>query len=98
MKITAFLMSIVMMFSFFIDNFGALFRGISTAEITVDTSDTGDVIPNIVDNINLWDMGNTFIGAERNGNRRNLLQERADKIIFGNGETGKGIYIHVAVL
>lgn len=66
MKITAFLMSIVMMFSFFIDNFGALFRGISTAEITVDTSDTGDVIPNIVDNINLWDMGNTFIGAERN--------------------------------
>lgn len=66
MKITAFLMSIVMMFSFFIDNFGALFRGISTAEITVDTSDTGDVIPDIVDNINLWDMGNTFIGAERN--------------------------------
>ncbi len=66
MKITAFLMSIVMMFSFFIDNFGALFRGISTAEITVDTSDTGYVIPNIVDNINLWDMGNTFIGAERN--------------------------------
>ena len=66
MKFTAFLMSIMMIFSFFVDNFGALFKGVSTAEITIDTNDTGDMIPNIVDNINLWDMGNTFIGAKRN--------------------------------
>ncbi len=60
MKLTAFLMSIVSLFSFFISSFGDLFKGISTAEITVNIDDKGDVAPNVVDNINYWDMGTTF--------------------------------------
>lgn len=34
--------------------------------IDVDLSSEGDVIPNVVDNINLWHMGNTFHNPERN--------------------------------
>ncbi len=64
MKITAFLMSIVAFFSFFISSFCDLFKGISTAEITVDVEEMGDVIPNVVDNVNYWDMGATFINPE----------------------------------
>ncbi len=66
MKFTAFIMSIVALLSFFFSSFGDLFRSTSTVEINVDLSQTGDVIPNVVDNINLWDMGNTFINAQKN--------------------------------
>ena len=66
MKITSFLMSVVTFVSFFFASFPALFGGTSTAVIDVDTSITGDVIPNVVDNINLWHMGKTFYNTERN--------------------------------
>lgn len=66
MKFTAFIMTIVAFFSFFFSSFGDLFKGVSTVEINVDLSQTGDVIPNVADNINLWDMGNTFINVQKN--------------------------------
>lgn len=66
MKITAFFMSIIAAISFFFSSFPALFQQTSTAVIDVDTSSKGNSIPNVVDNINLWHMGQSFYGAERN--------------------------------
>ncbi len=66
MKITAFIMSVVSLFSFFFSSFGDLFKGISTAEITVNVDEKGGVIPNVVDNINYWDMGTAFFEPVRN--------------------------------
>lgn len=66
MKLTAFLMSIISLFSFFASSFGDLFKGISTAEITVNVQDKGEVAPNVVDNINYWDMGTTFYNPVNN--------------------------------
>lgn len=67
MKIMSFLMSVIMtFFSFYVPAFFDLFKGTSTAEITVDTSETGDTIPNVVDNINIWHMGTSFHDAEKN--------------------------------
>ena len=50
----------------FFSSFAGLFSGISSAVIDVDMSSKGSVIPNVVDNINVWHMGNSFYGAERN--------------------------------
>ncbi|MBO5934457.1 MAG: hypothetical protein J6Q94_03105 [Clostridia bacterium] len=67
MKIFSLFMSFIMtFFSFYFYAFFDLFKGISTAEITVDTSETGNTIPNVVDNINIWHMGNSFYNAQRN--------------------------------
>ncbi len=66
MKILSFLMSVITAICFFFSSFPALFQKTSTAVINVDTSSSGDVIPNVVDNINVWHMGNSFYGAERN--------------------------------
>ena len=66
MKISSFFMAIVTFLSFFFSSFPALFKSVSTAEINVDTSHSGDVIPNVVDNINVWHMGNSFYNAQRN--------------------------------
>ena len=66
MRFTAFITAVIAFFTFLLSATENLFNGISTAEITVDVTETGAEVPNIVDNINLWDMGNTFIGAQRN--------------------------------
>lgn len=66
MKFTAFIMSVVTLFTFWLSSFENLFRGVSTAEITVDTDSAGYEIPNIADNINIWHMGTYFYNAERN--------------------------------
>lgn len=67
MKIISIFMSCIMtFFSFYFYAFFDLFKGISTAEITVDTSETGATIPNVVDNINIWHMGTSFHNAEKN--------------------------------
>ncbi len=66
MKILSFFMSAIMAICFFFSSFPALFQKTSTAVIDVDTSAIGDTIPNVVDNINLWHMGNSFHNAERN--------------------------------
>ena len=60
MNFTAFIMSIIALFNFFFSSFGALLENTSTVEINVDLSQTGDVIPNVTDNLNYWDMGTTF--------------------------------------
>ncbi len=67
MKIISLCISAVMAFcSFYFTAFFDLFKGISTAEITVDTSETGNTIPNVVDNINIWHMGTAFFNPQRN--------------------------------
>lgn len=66
MKILSFFMSIVTAICFFFSSFPALFKKTSTAVIDVDTSSSGDVIPNVVDNINVWHMGTQFYNAQRN--------------------------------
>ncbi|MBP9989326.1 MAG: hypothetical protein KBT46_07490, partial [Ruminococcus sp.] len=43
-----------------------LFNGISTVKYTVDAADLGDEIPNIVDNINVWEMGTQFYNPQKN--------------------------------
>ncbi len=66
MKVSAFFMSIITALSFFFSSFPALFQKTSTAVIDVDASAIGDIIPNVVDNVNIWHMGNSFYNAERN--------------------------------
>lgn len=66
MKILSFLMSAITAICFFFSSFPALFQKTSTAIIDVDTSSSGDVIPNVVDNINIWHMGTQFYNAEKN--------------------------------
>ncbi|MBQ7549725.1 MAG: hypothetical protein IJT03_08495 [Clostridia bacterium] len=52
--------------SVFFGSFIALFSGTSTYNYRIDATSTGGVIPNIVDNINVWDMGTQFYNATRN--------------------------------
>ncbi len=66
MKILSFIMSAITAMCFFFSSFPALFQKTSTAVIDVDTSSSGDVIPNVVDNINVWHMGTQFYNAQRN--------------------------------
>ncbi|MBE6756723.1 MAG: hypothetical protein E7555_09735 [Ruminococcaceae bacterium] len=66
MKILSFIMSAITAICFFFSSFPALFQKTSTAVIDVDTSSSGDVIPNVVDNINVWHMGTQFYNAQRN--------------------------------
>ncbi len=66
MNILAFLMSVFTAISFFFNSFPALFKSTSTVEINVDTSNYGQTIPNVVDNINVWHMGREFVNAQRN--------------------------------
>ncbi|MBR3588658.1 MAG: hypothetical protein IKL16_03770 [Clostridia bacterium] len=66
MSISSFFTLIITALTFFFSSFAGLFSGISSAVIDVDMSSKGSVIPNVVDNINVWHMGNSFYGAERN--------------------------------
>ncbi len=66
MKILSIIMSVVTAVCFFFSSFGALFKGESTAVIDVDVNSKGMTIPNVVDNINIWDMGSTFHDAKIN--------------------------------
>ena len=43
-----------------------MFKGVSTVEINVDISETGDTIPNVADNLNYWAMGEQFYNPEKN--------------------------------
>lgn len=65
-KIVAFFMTVVTALSFFFSSFPALFSKTSAAVIDVDMSSEGMLLPNVVDNINLWHMGTTFHNPERN--------------------------------
>lgn len=43
-----------------------LFAGTGKAVFTVDASDLGSELPNVVDNVNVWDMGTQFYDAKKN--------------------------------
>ena len=60
--ITSLLMSVVLFFG----SLSPLFGGVSSVKYIIDTSDLGDEIPNIVDNVNVWDMGTQFYEPQRN--------------------------------
>lgn len=66
MKLLSYFMSVITAISFFFSSFPALFQKTSTAVFDVDTTSSGDVIPNVVDNINTWHMGTSFYNVERN--------------------------------
>lgn len=59
---TSFFMALTVFFS----SFFGLFSGRSTYNYTIDTSKLGDTVPNIVDNINTWDMGTQFYDVNNN--------------------------------
>lgn len=50
----------------FFSSFFGLFSGISTYSYRIDVSDLGAEIPNIVDNINVWDMGKSYYDVKNN--------------------------------
>ncbi len=52
-KITAFFISVI---AFLISPFYTIFPGFNDYTFTVDTSTTGDVLPNAVSDVNIWDM------------------------------------------
>lgn len=59
-KITAFFLSVA---SLFLSLFN--FMGITNDyKFSFDVSDTGETLPNIVSNVNVWDMGTQFINAK----------------------------------
>ncbi len=66
MKITAFFAAVLAFLNFYYAAFGKLIKNTSTAEITLDFSETGGVIPNVADNLNFWDMGTTFYNPSVN--------------------------------
>ena len=49
-------MTIVLFFS----SLCPLFGGVSSVKYVINADRLGDEIPNIVDNVNLWDMGTKF--------------------------------------
>lgn len=50
----------------FISAIPGLFAGTGKAVFTVDASTLGDELPNVVDNVNVWDMGTQFFNAKNN--------------------------------
>lgn len=50
----------------FFSSFFGLFAGVSTYNYKIDTTALGAEIPNVVDNINVWDMGTQFYNAQNN--------------------------------
>lgn len=50
----------------FISAIPGLFAGTGRAVFTVDASSLGDELPNVVDNVNVWDMGTQFYNAKNN--------------------------------
>lgn len=61
-----FLTSLFTTVAVFFSSFFGLFGGVSTYRYIVDTTKTGDEIPNIVDNVNVWYMGNEFVNPKKN--------------------------------
>jgi len=60
------LTSVFAAIAIFFSSFFGLFAGRSTYNYTVDTTNLGDVVPNIVDNINVWNMSTVFYNAKNN--------------------------------
>lgn len=62
MKLASLFTAIVVFFS----SFFGLFAGRSTYNYTVDTTKLGDTVPNVVDNLNVWDMGTQYYNVKNN--------------------------------
>ncbi len=60
------LISIFTTIGLFFSSFGAFVQGDSSVKYKVDTEKLGDTIPNIVDNVNVWEMGTQFVNAKNN--------------------------------
>ncbi len=66
MKIIQSVISVFSAIVLFFTAIPSLLFGTGTAEIEVDATKTGNIIPNIVDNVNLWEMGTTFYDPQIN--------------------------------
>ncbi len=60
MCIIKFVISVFMTIVLFFSSICPLFGGVSSVKYVINTRWLDDEIPNIVDNINVWDMGNQF--------------------------------------
>ncbi len=56
--------AIITAIAMFFGSLPLLFSGVSTYNYKIDVSSLEDEIPNIVDNINVWDMGTMFYNAK----------------------------------
>ena len=61
-----FFTSVFTAIALFFTSLPGLFSGISTYKYEIDTEEQGMEIPNIVDNINVWDMGTSFYDVRKN--------------------------------
>lgn len=60
MCIIRFITSVFMTIVLFFSSLCPLFGGVSSVKYVINADRLGDEIPNIVDNVNLWDMGTKF--------------------------------------
>ena len=60
MCIIRFITSVFMTLVLFFSSLCPLFGGVSSVKYVINTDRLGDVIPNVVDNVNIWDMGTAF--------------------------------------
>ncbi len=60
MAVINFIISIFTTVALFFSSLPLLFSGTSVAQISVDTQALGNEIPNVVSNVNLWNMGTYF--------------------------------------
>lgn len=60
MCIVRFITSVFMTVVLFFSSLSPLFSGESSVRYYIDAGDLGEKIPNIVDNVNVWDMGTQF--------------------------------------
>lgn len=58
------IISVFLSIAMFFGSLGNLLRGVSTYRYEVDLTETGSQVPNIVDNMNVWDMGTQFCDAK----------------------------------
>lgn len=58
--------TVISVIALFFSSFFALFSGTSTYNYKIDTTELDGCIPNIVDNVNSWDMGKSFYNAQKN--------------------------------
>lgn len=66
MCIFRFFVSVIMTVILFFSSIVPLFGGVSSVKYNINVEKLGDKIPNIVDNVNVWDMGTEFYNPTKN--------------------------------
>ena len=66
MCIIRFITSVFMTIVLFFSSLCSLFTGVSSVEYIISTRKLGEEIPNIVDNVNVWNMGTQFYDPQVN--------------------------------